>query len=403
MSRPLRRTRGDLLATGAITVLSLAAVAGVWFTAPIRSAELTPADVAYTVPEQLDTVPAALTESWSAVDRPLPGVHLPVLVDGLVITSDGHRVAALDPAGEVVWTYERDLELCSLGAAWGRVVTTWRAGNGCGDVVSIDATTGTYERTRSAIAPADVVALASNDRIGTVGAERLELWRSDMVRTVEYGRVEALQEPNLQPHPGCELTSALTRTTLLAVTEVCDDGAWLRFQAATPEESRSPEVGASVQLTDPGAFLVSVGEEGAAVVTDQAIVSYSEEGVELHRHERRAPLPASAEGLPHAPVTADLPHHLTWFDGDSLVLLSPAGLEVQHEFPEALGPGIAVGERLLMPVQEGINVLNWETGETEKTIPLDRDGYDGMVTLRVAGGTVVEKRGDLVVGLVPGA
>ncbi|HHU67729.1 hypothetical protein [Corynebacterium sp.] len=402
MNRPLRRTRGDLLATGAITVVSLAAVAGVWLTAPIRSSELTPAETEYTAPEQLDTVPDALPESWSVVDRALPGVHRPVVIDGLVVTSDGHRVSALDPAGQVVWTYERDLELCSLGVAWGRVVTTWRAGNGCGDVVAIDAATGTYERTRSDLSPDDVVALASNDRIGTVGTDRLELWRSDMVRTVEYGHVEALQEPNLQPHPGCELTSALTRTTLLAVTEVCEDGAWLRFQEATPEESRSPEVGASVELPDPGSFLVAVGEEGATVVTDQALVSYSDEGVELHRHERGAPLPAAVDGLPHAPVTADLPHHLTWFDGDSLVLLSPAGLEVQHEFPEALGPGVAVGERLLMPVPEGIAVVDWTTGETENTIPVDRGGYAGMVSLNVVGGTVLEKRGDLVVGLVPG-
>ena len=64
MNRPLRRTRGDLLATGAITVVSLAAVAGVWLTAPIRSSELTPAETEYTAPEQLDTVPDALPESW---------------------------------------------------------------------------------------------------------------------------------------------------------------------------------------------------------------------------------------------------------------------------------------------------------------------------------------------------
>ncbi|NLA55919.1 MAG: hypothetical protein GX859_06450 [Corynebacterium humireducens] len=402
MNRPLRRTRGDLIATGVITAVSVAAVSGVWLTSPVRSSHLNSAEVEHVAAEPLEEVPGALVEAWSLPDVPLPGVHQPVISDGLVMTNNGHRVFAVDPSptGGVVWDYERDLELCSLGAAWGRVVTTWRADHGCGDVVSIDTSTGRYERTRSAISPDDVVAVASNDRIGTVGADRLELWRSDMVRTVEYGHVEGRQEPNLQPHPGCELTSALTRTELLAVTEVCNDGVWLRFQEATPEESRTPEIRTSVQLSDAGAFLVAVGEEGAAVVTEGAVVSYSDEGVELHRHERGAPLPTAAEGLPHAPVAADLPHHLTWFDGGSLLLFSPGDLEVQHEIP-ALGTGVAVGERLLVPVPEGISVVDWTTGETERTIPVDRGGYEGMVTLGVAGGTVVEKRGDLVVGLVP--
>lgn len=404
MNRPLRRTRGDLLATGVITAVSVAAVAGVWLTSPVRSSHLTPADTEHVAAAPLEAVPDALVESWSLPDVLLPGVHQPVISEGLVVTNNGQRVFAVDPSptGGVVWDYERDLELCSLGTAWGRVVTTWRAGNGCGDVVSIDASTGRYERTRSAISPDHVVALTSNDRIGTVGTERLELWRSDMVRTVEYGLVEGRQEPNLQPHPGCELTSALTRTELLAVTEVCDDGVWLRFQEATPEESRTPEIRTSVQLSDADAFLVAVGEEGAAVVTEGAVVSYSDEGVELHRHERGAPLPTAAEGLPHAPVTADLPHHLTWFDGGSLFLFSPSDLEVQHEIP-ALGTGVAVGSRLLVPVPEGISVVDWTTGETERTIPVDRGVHEGMVTLGVAGGTVVEKRGDLVVGLVPEA
>lgn len=403
MARPLRRTRGDLVATATIAAVSLVAVVGAWFTAPIRGSELTPAAGDSAAAPALDTVPDSLSPAWSLADAPLPGVHRPVIVDGLVVTYADGTVTASDPAGETVWTYRRDLDLCSLGAAWGRVVTTWRAPNGCGDVVAIDADSGRYTATRSTVSPDEVVAVASNDRIGTVGAERLELWRSDLVRTVEYGEVEGVQEPDLQPHPECRITSALTRTEHLAVTEVCPDGqgTWLRFQKATPEESRTPQMIADIRLSGPEARLVAVGQRAAAVHDNGELISYQADGREV---ERRAVPPASAipdgEGsIPFAPVTADLPHHISFFDGERLYLLGPDDLRVRQVVEDATGTGVAVGDRLLVPTGEGIAVFNWDTGETEKTIPVDRGGYDGMVTLGLAGGTVVEKRGGQTVGL----
>ena len=202
MSRPLRRTRGDLISTALIAAVSVVAVGGVWLTAPIRESELRPPS-----PSSSPPPPWRPSPLHSRRRGPLtPGscrVHRPLVIDGLVVAHDAHTVRALDPAdGTEVWSYTRDLPLCSLGAAWGRVVTTWRAANGCGDVVSIDAGTGQYHRTRSAVSPDEVVAVNSNDRVGTVGAERLELWRSDLVRTVEYGTVEGIRNRTCSPTPG---------------------------------------------------------------------------------------------------------------------------------------------------------------------------------------------------------
>jgi len=403
MSAPLRRTRGDLVATAAIAAVSLAAVAGVWATAPIRDAELTPAAEPVAAAPPLTSVPPSLSPAWSRVDAPVPGVHRPVIVDGVILTTAGTTVTAVDQAGQTLWTYERDREICSLGAAWGEAVITYRGEAGCGDVVSVDARSGTYDDTRSAIAPDEVVALSSNDRVGTVGAERVELWRSDLVRTVEYGQVEGRQEPGLQPNPDCSISSALTRTSLLAVTETCreDHGSWLRFQAADPEESRKPEITGEVLLDDAGARLVAVAEDAVAVYLPgdrPELVSFHEDGTELHRRPV-APAPLVDGEALFSPVTADLPHHMTWFDGEQLYLLGPSDLAVRHVLEDAVGTGVAVGDQLLVPTAQGLAVVDWVSGETTSTIPVDRGDHDGAVTLGVAGGTIVEKRGDELVGL----
>ena len=242
--------------------------------------------------------------------------------------------------------------------------------------------------------------------MGTAGAGRVELWRSDLVRTVEYGLVEAPQEAGLQPNPDCRITSALTRTSLLAVTETCPDGSsWLRLQKATPEESRSPEVERDIPLDDPAARLVAVGESAATVHfpgEQPQLVSYDRQGRETER-QPTAPAPLVADSpAPFAAATADLPHHMSWFDGHRLHLLTPTDLRVDHVFEGAVGTGVAVADRLLFPVAEGVAVADWVTGTVERTIPVDRGGYTGMIALDVVGDTVVEKREGQIVGLAAG-
>ena len=102
---------------------------------------------------------------------------------------------------------------------------------------------------------------------------------------------------------------------------------------------------------------------------------------------------------PFAPAVADLPHHMTWFDGERLYLFSPTELKVDHVLEQAVGTGIAVGERLLVPTEEGIDVVDWATGKTERSIPIDRDGYTGPISLTLAGTAITEQRGNTAVAL----
>lgn len=406
---PLQRSPKDLIATAVITTVALTGITVAWAAAPIRHSELTPAEQPFESPVVLAALPSHLRETWRAADSAVPALVRPLVVDGLVITANGGTVSAMDPhTGQPVWTYTRDLEVCSLGLAFNSVVATYRNSAGCGDVTRIDAKQGTYEATRSAPAPDHVVPLASNDRVGTVSPERVELWRSDLVRTVEYGDKTAKQEPNQQPHEACTISSALSRKELLAVAETCPeqpDNTMLRFLSSTPDDSREPTVKADVSVPGSDAQLIGVGQKLASVYVPSStpqLISYDDTGKEKSRLAVK-PSRLVAEHLSSdtatafAPETADLPHHMTWFDGERLYLLNPATLATEVIFEGAIGTGAAVGDRIAFPIPGGIAVGNWSTGKVEKTIPVDRKGYTGRVSLAVAGTTVVEKRGDAVV------
>lgn len=397
MNTPLRRTRGDLIATGVIAGVSALLLGTAFFTAPARDAHLVSAEEEQQDYGQLAVVPKSFSEGFSLPDT--SGRDQPLVASGMVITYNDNTLTATTPEGETVWTYERPNELCLVDQAWGKVVATYRDNAGCGDVVAIDAKTGKYAGTRSAIAPDNVVRLASNDRVGYASSERAEVWRSDLVRTVEYGHVEAKQEPDMQPNE-CTLTSALTRTELVAVTEICDDGAFLRLQEATPEDSRKPEVVADVEIS-PDAYLVSISQDAAAVYdpTTSEVRGYDKEGTNISSSS--VPQMDSPEVGPDGIIknlpVADLPHHMTYWENNSLLLMEPAALAVTGVFQGALGTGFAAGEKLLYASDSGIAVVDWDKNAVDKIIPVDRGGYSGPVHISSAGATVVEKRGDEVV------
>ncbi|SDS37395.1 hypothetical protein [Corynebacterium timonense] len=395
MNTPLRRTRADLVATGAIAALSAVAVAAAVVTAPIRDADLAPAAQELTSPGELSSVPATLTESFRRVDDS-PNAR-PLVAEGLIITHADATLTATTPEGETAWTYTRDAELCSLAEAWGKVVATYRGPAGCGDVVAIAALTGQYAGTRSAPAPDHVSGISSNDRVGYTSPSRTELWRSDLVRTVEYGAVEAPQESGMQPHQ-CTQTSALTRTEFLAVTEECGDGTYLRLQAATPEDARAPEIAADVTLPA-GSYLVAVGQHSAAVYdpTTSRVTSYNDAGEQLWSGP--APVLADNEGPLREDATGDLPHHMTYSDGTQLLFFDPADLRLSGTFDGALGTGVAAGDRLLVATDGGIAVVDWDSATAERIIPVDRAEFTGPVSVASAGAGVVEKRGSEVVYL----
>lgn len=403
----LRATAADWKATGIIGALCAIAVGGAVATANIHQADLrqvaVPGDTDAAV---LADVPSSLTTAYSLPNKLVPGQYRAISAHGLIISHDGDTLIATKGDGSTAWTYtRRDADLCSLSTAWGKVVASYRTGVGCGDTVAIDAATGEYGSTRSAVNSEEVVPVQSNDRVGTVSTGRIDLWRSDLVRTVEYGDVEAKQEAQKQPHEECTISSALTRTENLALTESCPDEShttWLRFQATTPEDSREPEMDADVSLEGDGARLIAVGQDAAAVYVPGPkphIESYNNQGEKLSSTPVKPSTALDSRTSPFSPAVADLPHHMTWFDGQRLYLLTPSDLRVDHVVDGAIGTPISVAGHMLMPTSQGIAVVDWSTGKVLREIDVDRSDYRGPVHLTLAGETIVETRGDTIVGL----
>ncbi|VEH06287.1 putative secreted protein [Corynebacterium kutscheri] len=401
----LRRTKIDLAITAGLSALTLIGIAGVWATAPSRNVDHQPGEAITVNATEVNFAAPAATEVFQVAGDPFN--QRAIISSGLIIsteiTEDSSTIRAINPEnGEEVWHYSRDRKLCSLSQAWDNVIMDFHSGRGCGDVVSVHGATGEYVTTRSASASNEVAPISSNDRVGIVSPERVELWRSDLVRTVEYGDVPIKQEAEQQPHEECTISSALTRTEILAVVEQCDDHYWLRLQKTTPHDSREPSIIQDFDLGTNPAQVVAVNQTGAAVYISSAnpeIIAYNELNEQTARSlVAPAPLADTTSGL-FTPQTGDLPHHMTWFDGQRLYLFAPSKLNLSQIFENALGAGAATNDRLLIPISQGIAVANWTTGEIESTIAVDRHGYTGPITLSVNNGYIVEKRGSEIVVL----
>lgn len=410
---PERRTRTDLAVTAALTVATLAVVGGSWLVSDTRGTDHTTAAPGDAIaPSTADDVPVpgSVHETWRTTTDPQTSPD-PLTMDGAVVRTDRSTVSVLDASdGHEVWSYSRDRDLCGVTGGWSRLVTVYRGPKGCGEATSFNVATGQYVDTRSALAPDEVSTFRSLDHVGILGGDRVELWRSDLVRTVEVGHQEVTVNAGSQPTDGCRFTSALTRKKVLAVAMDCpgdtDGDRTVSLLNADPEESGTPEITHDFTVPE-GSELVAVGQEAALIyVPGNGVRAKDADDEEGSRFQvlrtdgsfGQYPADPADPAFATAAQTADLPHHMTWFDGRRLIAFGPTDLDPRFSVP-ALGTGAAMGGRLLLPVTDGIAVVDWADGKTEKVIPVDRGDWDGPVTLRVQGSTVIEQRGGTLVGL----
>lgn len=406
MVRPERRTRGDVIAALAIAAVVILAAGVIWWTSDARATISRAADDVSTAPAAATAVPSALRELWTAAS---PHTTVPVIAAGTVVTGDGSTMDGRDPAtGTVRWTYARDRELCGVTWVYNYAVAVYPDDRGCGQVSTVDASTGERGPARSGAASPHVDLSADGTTVLSVGGSRLELWRSDMVRVIGFGEVDARTKPvHVGTGNGCALLSAASSTDAVSVLRFCPGETDLKLSLVrASDEDDEPEVRDVAEpgvLADSGAQVLAVSGSATAAyipVPEPHVQVVDDTGNEIGNYP--LPEPPSA-AFPEGSVskTGDL---ITWWTGDSVMVFSSTNIEYRYTIERSgpvvpLGPGVMMAEKLLVPVTGGLAVIDPATGARERVIPVDRAPADTAIVPAVVGDTILEQRGRTLVAL----
>jgi hypothetical protein len=402
MVKPERRTRADVLAAVAIAVVVAVAAVLIWWTSDARAAESRPAATPVPNLTPAKVVPATLRQLWTA---PSPKTTVPLVVAGAVVTGNGRDVEGREPrTGDVLWSYARDLDLCGVTWVYHYAVAVYPDVRGCGQVSTIDARTGRRGPSRTAYADPEVRLSSDGTTVLSAGDSRLEMWRSDMVRMLSYGSIDARIKPGTPASPVCRLVSAAASATAVSVLEACPNQADLRLTLLRPaEEEDTPELKYVPQpgiTHESGARVVAVSETTTAVYvpTPQPMVNIVDETGATVASTLLTKPPSPDATMSRA---GDL---ITWWTGEDVMVFAANGLRYKYTVTPVggnvpLGPATVMAGRLLVPVSDGYDVFDPVSGTGERHIPLGRPRSSGPVVPAVAGSTLLEQRGDTVVAL----
>ncbi|BBY43682.1 hypothetical protein A5765_03245 [Mycolicibacterium celeriflavum] len=402
MVKPERRTRTDVLVALAIAVVVAVTAGLVWWTSDARATISRPAAAPVPPLTPAKAVPQSVRQLWTA---PSGRTTRPLVVGGAVVTGDGSTVQGRDPAtGDTLWSYSRDLELCGVSYVYQYAVAVYPDMRGCGQVSTIDAKTGTRGPARTSYADPEVKLTSDGTAVLSAGESRLELWRSDMVRMISYGALDARIKPDTPASPLCRLVSAQASSSAVSVLEACPRQPDLRLtllrpsdEEDTPELKYVPQPGVS---KDSGARVVAVADTTTAVYVPApkpAVNIVDETGATIASTEVARP-PSPQATMSRA---GDL---ITWWTGESVMVFSANGLRYKYTVAPAggnvpVGPATIMAGRLLVPVTGGYDVFDPETGRGERHIPVARPPGSAPVVPAVAGSTLLELRGDQLVAL----
>ncbi|WP_040797919.1 Rv3212 family protein [Nocardia higoensis] len=407
MLAPERRTRADIIAAIGIAVAVVLAAVVVWARGDATGTESVTAAEPATTPAAAVELPTALRELWHAPDD---ASERALVAGGAVVTASDGTVTGRDPqTGAELWHYRRDMPLCGAEAQFGMVVAVYRDERGCSQATMLSGNDGARRTARSSYMDDEVRLSVDGTYLLAQGSDRLEMWRSDLVRTVEYGYVDAPVNVKTQPRKGCTLLSAASSSSRLAVLESCPDDAGIRLTVMnpSPKDNTVPEEYGSRVLTGPDArsrdakviavsdskiLLYQPGTDLASERVPPRLSVFDGNGNPLATHELSAPM--------DDPRTTRVGSVSLVYTGTELIALNAATFEPQWTVPGAVGTPAAMATRLLVPVPGAIVAVDLVTGAEVARIPVDRSGSaDSDISLAVLGEIVLEKRGDTLYGL----
>lgn len=396
-----RRHRGDRLVAAVIVLLLAGAAVLYGAQSPAARTDSEPADRPATPPPAAGAVPARFAELWRAAS---PGTPTPTPAGAGVVVAEGSRVSGRDATtGAERWAYTRDLPLCTVAIADGRVAALYRNGEYCSELSTLDPDAGTRGPARTLDARPGA-RLIGADPVLVTGPDYLETFRSDLVRTAEYGTVRALEEPGDQPRAGCSFLSFAAARDRAGVLERCPGEAGERLSVVRPSgtDGDRPEFDSSMLLGAQGAQLVAVSPERSAVLLPGAprLLLMDRGGRRVGEFPVAAGATRFVPGDGVARTSTDDARRY-WWTGGATVALDLRTLQPLWTVPGSLGPGTRYGDRLLVPVPGGLADVDPATGVVARTVPVDRAGWTGPVQVAAQGGLLVELRGTDVVVLGP--
>ncbi len=403
MVRPERRTKADIVAAAAIAVVVAVVASLIWLTSDARATISRPAGTPAPTPTPAKEVPTSLKQLWTAAS---PATTAPVVAGGTVTTGDGRQVDGRDPGtGESRWSYARDTDLCGVSWVYHYAVAVYRDDRGCGQVSTLDGSTGHRGTARSSYADPRVQLSSDGTTVLSAGDTRLELWRSDMVRMLAYGEADARVKPsNRGLHSGCRLESAAASSSAVSVLEACANQADLRLVLLRPgkddDEPQQHLVAEPGIRPGSGARVVTVSDTNTAVYVPSPqprVDVIDETGATV-----------ASTLLPKAPSSSAVVSHagnlVTWWTGDSLLVFDAGKLTLRYTIAAGdtampLGPGAMMAGQLLVPLTDAIGIYDPLSGVFQRDIPVDRQPSTAPVVPAASGSRVFEQRGDTVVAL----
>lgn len=407
MIRPERRTRGDLLAAAAIAAVVALFIAGVMWRSSARTTQFHPATGAAPTTSAAAEVPGALQQRWTA---PSGRTLTPIVLGGSVVTGEGRTMAGLDPqTGQQRWSYARDRDLCGVSYVYDLAVAVYPDTRGCGQVSGIKAATGQRGPTRTSYADDVVVLTSDGGAVLSAGPTRLELWRSDLVRMLSYGEIDAPVKPvNTKLGTGCALMSAAGSESSVGVLEACRNEKDLRLTLLKPakeeDEPDTKHVPLAGVAADAEARVLAMAGTTAALylpVPRPEVAVYDETGTKLS--DTPLDIPPVFDGP--APAVTRAGDAITWWTGTTVMVFDNKlgyRFTISGEGPMApIGPATMMAGKLLVPVAAGLAVYTANDAVRERVIPLSHPEGSGPVTPAVWGPMVIEQRGKTLAAYAP--